>query len=131
MNVAVNVSVRDVALATGFAFAAGLLLWPPGHLYWSEVAGEFGAGATLALVGALGVGAGAIFELLGDVGVGNFAVGTLVGLAGLVTIAALSAPDVVAYAGWYVLLGACLVVGVASVVVYRRGEVELYPVNWA
>lgn len=123
--------VRDVALATGFAFAAGLLLWPPGYLYWSELAGEFGAGATLALVGALGVAFGAAFEYVGEVGVENAAVGTLVALAGLVTIAGLSSPDVVAFAGWYALLGACLLVGVASVVVYRRGEVELYPVNWA
>lgn len=119
--------VRDVALATGFAFAAGLLLWPPGYLYWSEIAGQFGAGATLALVGTLGVALGAAFEFVGDLGVESVAIGTLVALAGLVTIAALSAPDVFAYAGWYVLLGACLLVGVASVVVYRRGEVELYP----
>lgn len=126
-----TVRTRAIALATGVAFVAGLVLWPPGHLYWDVIAGEFGAGATLALVGALGVAVGAAFEFVADSGVANAAVGTLVALAGLVTIAALSAPDVVAYAGWYVLLGACLLVGVASVVVYRRGDVELYPVNWA
>jgi hypothetical protein len=122
---------RDVVLSAIVVLLAGLALWPPGAIYWTKVAGDIGGGPTLALVGAAAVVIGTLFEYVTEVAIPAFAGGMVLAFAGLATLATLTAPDVPVWIVWYALLVICLFVGVTAVVVYRRGTVQLYPVNWA
>jgi hypothetical protein len=122
---------RAVVLSGLFVLVAGLGLWPPGPVYWTAVAGDIGGGPTLALVGTVAVLVGAVFQYLADVPLPSFGGGTVLAVAGLTIVAAVAAPDAVAWVVWYGLLAVCLFVGVTAVLVYRRGSIQLYPVKWA
>lgn len=126
-----DLDVRGVAVSAVAVFVAGLALWPPGSIYWSEVAGDLGGGPTLALVGTVAVVFGVVVASVLDVEMTSFGGGTVLAFAGLATVATLSSPDPPVYVVWYGLLGICVFVGATAVLVYRRGSVELYPVGWA
>lgn len=117
---------RDVVTSAAFAFLAGLVLWPPGAIYWSEVAGLVGGGPTLAMVGTAAVVLAVAFEYVADVSLPSFALGTVLAYAaGMVAILVALSPDSPVHLLWYALLAVCLFVGAVSVVVFKRGDVDV------
>lgn len=117
---------RDVATSAVFAFLAGVALWPPRSVYWSELAAILGGGPTILLVGVAAVALGAAFEYLTETALRPVAAGTVIAyVVGAVLIALLLGPDSPVHLVWYALLGLCLFAGVASVAMFRRMDVEV------
>lgn len=127
-----NVPVRDVGLSAVFVFVAGVVLWPPRTVYWTDIAGEPGGGPTLALVGTVAVVLGMAYQYLTDVGPVGYVAGSVVAyVVGMGAIALVLAADSPVHLAWYALLTICLFVGFSSVLVYRHGELDLSPVTAA
>ena len=109
-------SHQGIASSALFVFVAGLVLWPPGAVYWTTLAAVVGDGATLVLVVLLASGLGAGFVWLTRVRVRRFATGGVLAYAlWIVVIEAISNPDSPAHIVWYgVLLGSFTVGAVAA-----------------
>ena len=105
---------RAVAGSAVAAVLAGLALWPPRAVYWTQIAAVVGDGVTLAVVCLLAAALGAAFAWLTGVDVPSFAVGGLLAYAaGMVAIEVWLSPDSPAHLVWYAVLLASLVGGAA------------------
>ncbi len=104
--------IAEIVASAAVAVIAGLVLWPPGAVYWTGVADAVGELPTLVLVGLLALGAGLWFERLGGFQIGHVAVGLLVayGLSMAGIELALS-PTSPAHLVWYGAIGAAFVAG--------------------
>ncbi|QLH76355.1 hypothetical protein HZS55_03120 [Halosimplex rubrum] len=110
-----TVNVREVAVSAVFAVVTGIVLWPPGAVYWTAVAAAVGEAATLALVVVAALALGAAFGALTGVRVREFAAGGAVAYAvGMAAVAVAVSPDSPAHLVLYGALAVCLVVGVAA-----------------
>jgi len=104
----------EIAAATALALVAGLLLWPPGAVYWSDVANVLGDGVTLALVSTLAVVLGAWFARTAAFALVHIFVGGVIAYGlGMVAIEVLLQPNSPAHLVWYGALLACLLGGAA------------------
>lgn len=114
MPAVARVRPRPTLAAAGLAVAVGLVLWPPGAVYWTPLAAAVGDGPTVALVAGLAVAAGAAAGRLTGVRGREFLVGTLAAYAaGVAALEATVAPDGPVYLVWYGALAGCLVGGTA------------------
>jgi hypothetical protein len=116
-----TVNPRRVAVSAVFAAVAGVVLWPPGGVYWTAVAAAVGEAATLGLVVVATLALGAAFGSFTGVRVSEFAAGTAVAyLLGMAAIAAARSPDSPVHHLLYGAVAVCLVVGVAAARVRAR-----------
>lgn len=110
-----TVTARRVAVSAVFTAVAGVVLWPPGAVYWTAVAAAVGEAATLALVVVTALALGAAFGSLTGVRVREFAAGGAVAYAvGMAAVAVAVSPDSPAHLVLYGALALCLAVGVAA-----------------
>jgi len=104
----------EILAAATVALLAGLLLWPPGAVYWTGVADALGDGATLALVSTLALVLGAWFARTSAFALVHIFVGSVIAYGlGMVAIESLLRPDSPAHLVWYAILLACLLGGAA------------------
>lgn len=105
---------RDLAVCGTFALVSGLVLWPPGAVYWTAVATVVGEAPTIGLVLLVAVALGAAFGRVTRIGVPRFLGGGVPAyVVGMVAIRLVVAPDSPAHLLWYAGLLACLGGGVA------------------
>ncbi|GAB6862255.1 hypothetical protein ACFR97_13365 [Haloplanus litoreus] len=105
---------REVAGSAAFALLSGLVLWPPGDVYWRRLAALVGDGPTLGVVLLAAVALGVGFASVTAVGVWRFlAGGTVAYVVGMAAVEAVSTPDSPVHLVWYGGILVCLVAGVA------------------
>ncbi|WP_299331994.1 hypothetical protein [Haloplanus sp.] len=104
--------LQETAVSGVFASLAGVVLWPPGGVYWTPVATAVGETITLIIVATAAFGLGAIFAWLTGVSSARFAAGDFAAYTvGMVAIEVAIAPDSPVHLAWYAGLAACLAVG--------------------
>jgi len=109
--------LAEIAAATVFSIMSGLLIWPPGAVYWTDVANALGDGITLTLVSTLAVVLGAWFARTSAFALVHIFVGGVIAYGlGMAAIAVLLHPTSPAHLVWYGALLACLLGGAA---IYR------------
>jgi len=109
--------VTEIAAAAALALVAGLLLWPPGAVYWTGVANVLGDGVTLAIVSTLAGLLGAWFARTAAFAIIHLIIGGVIAYGlGMVAIEVLLQPNSPAHLVWYGALLACLLGGT---VIYR------------
>lgn len=105
---------RDVAASGAFALLAGVVLWPPGAVYWTGVAAAVGEIPAIGLVVFSAVALGVAFSRVTQIGVRRFLGGGVPAyVVGMAAIRVVSAPDSPVHLVWYAGLLACLGGGVA------------------
>jgi len=105
---------RDVAASGAFALLSGVVLWPPGAVYWTGVAAAVGEVPTIGLVVFSAVALGTAFGHVTRIGVRRFLGGGVPAyVVGMVAIRVVPAPDSPVHLVWYAGLLACLSGGVA------------------
>jgi len=115
--------LQETAVSGVLASLAGVVLWPPGGVYWASVATAVGETITLVIVATTAFGFGAIFAWLTGVSPARFAAGDFAAYTvGMVAIEVAIAPDSPVHLVWYAGLAACLAagVGVGTVLLSRR-----------
>jgi|GEM_PF-486955 len=106
--------IAETLAAAAFALVAGLLLWPPGAVYWTGVANVLGDGVTLALVSTLALVLGAWFARTAALALSHLLVGGVIAYGlGMVAIEVLLQPISPAHLIWYGALLAGLLGGAA------------------
>lgn len=86
-----HLEVAAIAIA---CFVVGYTLWPPGHVYWTALAGVVGDSLALVAVAVLAGLAGVAITPATDVRLANLAAGGAVAyLAGMALVEATTTPD--------------------------------------
>jgi len=112
---------RDVVVSGAFALLSGVVLWPPGAVYWTSVAAAVGEIPTIGLVVFSAVALGVAFGRVTGIRVWRFLGGGIPAyVVGMVAIRVVSAPDSPAHLVWYAGLLACLGGGVVLDECVRR-----------
>ncbi|MHB9285680.1 hypothetical protein ACKVMT_01405 [Halobacteriales archaeon Cl-PHB] len=105
-------SPRAVAASWLFVTVAGVVLWPPGAVYWESVAAVVGDAVTLGVVAGVAVALGAGFVWQTGVGLRAFAIGGGLAYASwMVGIEVTMTPDSPVHFIWYGGLLGCFLAG--------------------
>jgi len=108
----VEARIAEILAAAALALVGGLLLWPPGRVYWTGVADVLGETPTLALVATLAALLGVWFARTAGLALTHVLVGALLAYAaGMAAIEVLLRPESPAHLVWYGALLACAVGG--------------------
>ncbi|WP_135822140.1 hypothetical protein [Halostella litorea] len=114
---------NEVVTAVLVALAAGYVLWPPGHVYWTEVADAVGEPATLAAVALLaGAVGGAVAASTGAAPASLALGGGIAYVVGMALIETLVTPDSPVHFVLYAALLVCWLAGAAVATRIRRRE---------